>query len=183
MSNEWYSEQPYDETATTDDQEQSLWDEVTEWVEDVTDTAPEPEPAPSSSGAITDLAEHMLYPMRRDAEANQLERENQLAAFRGSLRSAIQASELLGPESSSDEVRYAASLTSAAANAAYATADALGHNSTAGSRCAQYQGTLAWAASELESVAYSDSADVRQSSIPGIVSTLHSVGSDAESLY
>ena len=200
MSNEWYSEQPYDESSTSDEpavggwgeiygeaapqeQEQSVWDEVTEWVEDITDTTPEAEPAHSASNPISDIADKLLNPIRRDQEVQQMEQANQLAAFRGALSSAIHAAEPLGPDSSSDQVRYAAALTAAAGNAAYATADAFGHNSSTGSRCVYHQGTLAWAASELESVANSVSADMRQSAVPGIVSTLYGVAGDVDSLY
>lgn len=162
--------------------EQSLWDDVTEWVEELTDDTPT-EDSSGSGGGISGLIENTWRPVQEHIDRrNELE-ANHRAVFRGRLNSAIQATELLGPESSFDEVLSASGTITTAANTAYVAADELDRDTPTGGRYAHYHGTLAWAASELESVAMSDSEAARQYSIPTILSTLRDVGNDSESLY
>ena len=168
--------------APAQEQEQGIWEDVTDWVDDLIDDSPQPESS-GSGGGIVDFVEEMWKPAQDHIDHRNQLMANHLAAFRGSLNSAMQATELLGPESSSDQVQYASGLITTAANTAYFAADEIGRETQTGGKYAYYHGALAGAASALEAIAWSNSEAVRQTDIPDVLATLRMVGNDSESLY
>lgn len=199
MSDPWTNEQTNDEWSTNEEpvvggwgetfgdapaqqEEQSVWDQVTDWFDDPTDNSSQEESS-GIGGVVSDIVDGIWRPTQESIDRrNELE-ANHLSVFRGRLNSAIQATELLGPESTSDQVQSASGLITTAANTAYGAADELDRDTAVGNKYASYHGMLAWAASELEKVAWSNSETERQYSIPGILNTLRDVGNDSESLY
>ena len=167
--------------APVQEQEQSFWDDVTEWIDDLTDDSPQQES--SGSGGIADIIEQVWRPAQEHIDQRNELKANHLAAFRGRLNSAIQATEVLGAESYSDQVQYASGVITTAANTALLAADDLGRTTQTGGKYEYYHGALAEAASQLESIAWSDSEAVRRTDIPNVLAKLHMIGRDSESLY
>jgi hypothetical protein len=167
--------------APAQEQEQGFWDDVTDWVDDLIDDSPQ-QASPGSGEGIFDFIEEVWPAQEHIDQRNQL-KAGHLAAFRGSLNSAIQATELLGAESSSDQVNYASGVITTAANAAFVAADEIGRETQTGGKYAYYHNALAGAAGDLQAIAWSDSEAVRRTDIPNVLAKLHMIGGDSESLY
>lgn len=168
--------------APAQEQEQSVWEDVKDWVDDLIPDSPQEESSGSGEG-IFDFVEELWRPTREQIDRRNQLMADHLAAFRSSLNSAIQATELLGAESSSDQVQQASGVITSAANAAYFAADEIGRETQIGGKYAYYHGALAEAAGQLESIAWSNSEAVRRTDIPDVLAKLHMIGRDSESLY
>ena len=170
--------------APTQEQEegQGFWDDLTDWVDDLVHDDSSQQESSDSGGGIVDVIEQVWRPAQEHIDQRNRLMADHLAAFRGSLNSAIQATEPLGAESSSDQVQHASGLITSAANAAYFAADDIGRETQTGGKYAYYHGALAEAASELEAIAWSNSEAVRRTDIPNVLAKLYIVGRDSESL-
>jgi hypothetical protein len=168
--------------APAQEQGQGFWEDVKDWVDDLIDDPSQQESSGSGEG-ILDVIEDAWRPAQDHIDRRNELIANHLAAFRGSLNSAIQATELLGAESSSDQVRYASGMVTNVAQSALVAADEIGRETQTGGKYAYYQGALAAAASELQAIAASDSEAVRSTDIPDVLDKLHMIGRDSESLY
>jgi len=169
--------------APAQDEQQGFLDDMTDWVEDLVDPVLPEQEASGVGDGISDIIEQVWRPAQDQIDQRNELMANHLAAFRGSLNTAIQATELLGPESSSDQVQYASGLITTAANTAYMAADEIGRETQTGGKYAYYHGALAGAAGKLEAIAWANSEAVRQTDIPDVLATLMMVGNDSESLY